>query len=128
MPDWNAATAALNAAVADTFDTDTLFAIGRKQGVSVNSERADDPARPQFEFKGSFELLPDGIPLSERPQGDSSSLREAVSHEAVVSAIVTGWAWLPRRKDHILRGAERWEITDLKDDGSPRKVYYLNRA
>lgn len=128
MPDWAAAAAVLDAAVAGTFDADTIRALPRREGVSVNAPGAADPDRAEFEFAGSFELAPDALPTSRRPIGDQAGLREPASHQAVVTALAAGWPWMPKRKDHLAFGGVRWSIDDLFDDGSLRRVFYLNRV
>lgn len=128
MLDWNAAMAAMDAAVAGTFDTDAIRALPRRDGAGVNAPRMADPTRAEFDFMGSLEPGPAAMPASQRPAGDPGSARAPVSHEAVVSGLASGWPWMPGRGDHLTARGARWEIADLVEDGSARKVYLVNRV
>lgn len=128
MVGWKAAMAAMDQAVAGAFDEDTLTLQPRRRGTSVNSPGMDDDQRQAFDFLGSFELAPAGLPASRRPAGDPGTYRDPVSHEAVVSAVHASWPWMPIRKDHVTRGGTRWSIDDLVDDGTGRIVLYVNRV
>lgn len=126
--DFRDAMAAMDAAVAETFDADAFRAMPRTAGIGVNAPRGADPLRAEFDFMGSLERGPAVLPVSQRPAGDPGSVRVPVSHEAVVTALASGWPWVPVRLDHLVLGGERWEIVDLIDDGSPRKAFLVNRV
>ena len=128
MVDWNGAMAAMDAAVAETFDVDAFRALPRADGIGVNAPRGPDPLRAEFDFMGTLDRGPAVLPVSQRPAGDPGSVRVPVSHEAVVTALAVNWPWVPKRDDHLTIAGERWEIVDLIDDGSARKTFLVNRV
>lgn len=129
MVDWDGARALLEETVAGVFDTTELDLIPVTQGVSVNSTRQQDPARPVQRVMGSIHLEPPSDRVSRFPLGDPGAGR-TVSYEAVMTARVTDWVWIPKKDDKVIDVAksEAWQVEARESDGSSRIAFYLSRA
>ena len=130
---WDDMLAMADQAVAAFFDTEdfTAAAYMRAAGKSRNDDPVPDPARPSFDFKGSFDLDPslDGFGGSSRASSESLAPRH-VSRTAV-SATVTGWAWRPTKGDVLVRHKDglRYMLAMPADsDGTDRLVFWVNRV
>jgi hypothetical protein len=125
---WETALAAADGAVAGVFDRQLVSIRPKTQGTSVNGPAIDDATRSAFERLVSIEMEPDMLMSSRRPAGDPAAGRQqGVSYEAVMTADVAGWPWLPRRGDMIVDGERKWTVAAVQD-GAGRPAFYLNRA
>lgn len=126
---WNDALATADAAVAATFDTDTVTIVPKSTGRAVNGPAVDDGSRAPFTRMASVERGPVEPGLAERPAGDPGSPHGgAVQYEAVMTATVAGWPYLPQRGDQVTCGNDRYSVASVQDDRSGRPAFYLNRA
>lgn len=126
--DWNAALATADAAVASTFDRTSATMVPRKVGMDVNRAPVADPDRASFVRLVSIERGPTAFPVSERPSGDPASQRQPVQYEAVMTATVVDWPWLPARGDRIEEATHAWTVGAVQNDGTGRPAFFLNRA
>ena len=127
---WSAHLAAADDAAASYFD-ETLCLLQPRApglGVSVNHSEVDDPDRAVFEFLGTIDLEPPADRLTRHMPVDPGTRSGAVSYGAVLTALTTGWPYLPKRGDHVVAGGVTWKIAAKEDDGSNRPAWYLNRA
>lgn len=132
MVDWQSARTALEGAVAGTFDTETFRVYPTAKGASVNSNRVADPDRAGFDFKGSIDFGPAALtPGFSHPatlMTDRERVREMPSHEAVITALSTGWPYPIRVEDQIDWKGARYVVAAIPDDGGRRKAFYVNRT
>lgn len=126
--DWDAASAALDERAAEVFDTQTFRLVPRKAGASVNHGLVSDPDRDAFAFAGTLEFNPPGIASERRMAADPSGRQQAIFFEAVITALTSGWPWLPRRDDLIEHGGEVYRVMGIDADGSPRRAIHVNRG
>lgn len=126
--DWDDAAPILDAAVAETFDTATFTVVPLREGASVNHPKMPDGTRAGFDFVGSIDIGPPVVGNRPNLSADPVIEREGVAYEAVVTALDTGWPYVPRRGDQLEHDGVSWSIADLGRDGTPRRVLYVNRA
>lgn len=136
--DWNGALAAADATVAGVFDRQVVQVRAKSRGFGVNSAAGDDPERAAFVRAVSIELEPQGFPTAQRHGADPASQRNQVFHEAVMTAHVADWPWLPLVGDMVVPGAvvsgdfvpgaEKFVVASVQDDPTGRPAFYLNRA
>ncbi|NTF87500.1 hypothetical protein G6L46_10225 [Agrobacterium rhizogenes] len=128
--DWDAALANMEAVCADVFDTTPCRIIGRVVSQSVNHRRQDDPARPAFDFLGTFELEPPSTKiwrhLSPDP-GDMGNRSDTVSYDALLTAHTGAWPWIAERGDLVEVSGQRWKIAAISQDGTVRPAFFLVR-
>ena len=126
--DWNAASATLDERVAEAFDIQTFRVVPRTAGTSVNHGLVADTDRVAFEFRGTLELNPPGIASERRMATDPSGRQQSIFFVGVITALTTGWAYLPRRDDLIEHGAEVYRVMGIDADGSARRAIHVNRG
>jgi len=127
MYDWQAALRLTDETVQATFDDVACTMKPRSAGVGVNHGRQDDPSRAPFPFSGSIDLQPSGDLLARNRSGDPSAGKANPYFDAVLTALVTGWTWLPRKGDHVVTDGVTWIIMAEATDGGERRAWYLNR-
>ncbi|WP_421359996.1 hypothetical protein [Agrobacterium rosae] len=97
-------------------------------GRTVNHKSMHDPDREPFDFLGTIDLEPPADRISRHMSADGGVRSGAISYDAVLTALVKDWPYIPRRDDLILAGDKKWKIAAKEDDGSGRPAWYLNRA
>ncbi len=129
MVDWDEARLLLEQSVAEVFDTTELELIPMVKGVSVNSARQLDTSRQMLRVMGTIHLEPPSDRVSRYSPADPGSGR-TVSYEAVMTGLVTGWAWQPKTDDQVrvVATGEVWKVEAIERDGSGRPAFYLSRA
>lgn len=132
MIDWDAASAALESTVAEVFDTQSFRVFPTAKGASVNDTRVPDPSRSGFEFKGSIHfgpapLLP-GFSHPSTLMTDRDRIREAPSHEAVITALSTQWPEPVKVDDQVEWKGARYIIAANPVDGGKRLALFVNRT
>lgn len=130
MPDWGAAKAMLEDAVADVFDGTLCEMLPKTDGLSVNHPPQADTTRSVFEFKGTIHLEPPSDIVARFPAGDPGTRSGAVSYEAVLSANVSAWPWFPRFKDMVREKVSGlvYRVEAIERDGSSRPAIYLSKV
>ena len=129
--DWDTAAAFTERAVAAVFDTVACQMVpmtlphGGRDG---NARPVADGAREGFGFLATLDLEPSQDSIPRHLTADPGVNGMQVAYDAVVTALVTGWPWLPRRGDRIGVGAVLYEIKLERVDGSPRRAFYVNRV
>lgn len=126
--DWIAAKARTFAIAADVFDKDEASLMPMTRGRDVNGTVVVDTARAGFGFLASIDLQPSNDALPRHASADPRARGNSVAYDAVLTALVHDWPWIPIRHDRIVIGAETFEIMAEEKDGSPRRAYYLNRV
>lgn len=128
MIDWDQAAAFTYAATSAVFDTVQARIKPRSAGLDVNSRPVADTTRAEFDFLCKFDIGPSQDVVARHRPADPAINTPAVSYDAVLTAMVDGWPYLPDRGDHVLVSGVSWEIKAAEDDGSPRRAYYMNRV
>ena len=126
MVDWQAARAFTEAACAEIFDVTLCRLVGRSAGSTMNHKEQDDPSRVPFDFLGSIDLEPSGDMIRRYPSADPQTGSSVVSYEAVLSAHVGLWPWLPKIGDHVVTANKTWRIEASRKDGSSRPAWFLS--
>jgi len=127
MHDWQAALQRLDETVQATFDDVACTMKPRAAGVGVNHGRQDDPSRVPFGFFGSIDLQPSGDLMARNRSADPSTGKANPYFDAVLTALVTAWPWLPRKDDHVIADGVTWKIMAEATDGGDRRAWYINR-
>ncbi len=128
MVDWEAARAFTEAACAATFDTKPCRLIARRPGATVNHKEEDDPSRPAFDCMASIDLEPTSDIIRRYPSSDPQSGNGPVSYDAVVTAHIGEWPWLPKMGDQILIVGRRWRVDASRKDGSSRPAWFVSEV
>lgn len=128
MIDWQAARAFTETACAETFDYTDCILIPMSSGLTVNHKPGPDPDRAPFPFVGSIDLDPPSDRISRHLSNDPGSKGNTVSYDAVLSAHVGTWPYLPRRGDHVQSGTNTYKIAASEQDGASRPAWYLTRV
>lgn len=131
--DWTAAEAALETAAASVFDRTAVRILPRKEAASVNQARVADPDRAAFDALTTIELGAPTMPAGSRMSADPSARGALVQFEAVMTAHVAGWPYVPVRFDRVVERPDTdfavvYEIVNVDRDGSSRPAFYLNRT
>lgn len=127
MVDWALARLRTEEKTAEIFDV-TLFTVQpQSDGLGPSHPRGDDPNRAPFEFLGTLDEQPSGDLLARHRASDPESLASNPYFEAVITAVTTGWAYMPRKLDFILRGSDTWLVMASARDGGNRRAFYVNR-
>jgi hypothetical protein len=128
--DWNSAAAVLESAAAATFDRLAVTIQPRKEGVSVNQPRLADPSRAPFDALVTIETNPPSMTSGSRYGADPSLRAMPVTFEAVMTANVALWPYVPGLCDRVREAlsGKSWDIANLDRDGTDRAVFYLNRS
>ena len=129
---WDRYLAQADQAVATFFDTETFTASAymRGAGKSRNDDPVPDPTKPDFAFKGSFELDPSINAFGGATRSSADDVAPRHVSEALVTALVTGMAWRPAAGDRLVRNVDgRSYVISLVDgDGTDRVVFHVNRG
>lgn len=130
MIDWKTARAFTEEACAEIFDYTELTLHPRKAGLTSNHPDADDPDRVPFDFKGTIDLEPPSDRLPLHQSSDVGVRNGTVSYDAVLTARISDWPYLPRRNDLVgpMGGTPKWKIAAKEEDGSARPAWYLIKA
>jgi len=130
MVDWEAARAFTQEACAGVFDYTPCRLQPRRQGLTANHAAADDPTRSPFEFKGTIDLEPPSDRIPRHFSVDTGVKNGTVSYDAVLTAHVGSWPYLPERSDCVtdLLTGLTWKIVAKEQDGTLRPAWYLTRA
>lgn len=124
---WKNDLAATDALVARYFDEVACTLNPRIGGAGVNHARQDDPDRESFDFMGSIDEQPSGDLMARHRTGDPGSAKSNPYFDAVLTALVSGWPWLPRKDDHVVTSDATWRIAAAAADGTDRQAWYLVR-
>lgn len=126
--DWDSAAAAMDTSVAAVFDKVAVTFEPKTKGFDVNAARAsEDPNRAPFTRLCSVEREPATMPVSSRPAGDPGVPRDPIQYDAVITAHVAGWPYLPVRGDHAVVGSMRYVIAAVRSDAG-RPAFLVNKA
>lgn len=125
---WNDDLAMTDAIVAGYFDGDACTLLPRAGGVGVNHRRQDDSEREAFSFMGSIDQQPSGDLMARYRSGDPTSGKTNPYFDAVLTALVSAWPWVPRKDDHVLCNGVTWAIMAEATDGSARHAWYINKV
>lgn len=134
MVDWSQSLDVMDGVVAQTFDLDACVYQPRIR-IDVNAPAGPDPARAAFPFMGTTETDPQRFDMANgRRESPDARLRH-VGAEIVLTALVSGWPFEPRRGDAVeslgaVGGAveQVYSISEIHRDGTARAAFYLNKA
>lgn len=126
--DWGSAEAALETAAASVFDRQAVRILPRREGASVNQPRIADTSRAEFDAVATIEAGVAALPAAGRFSGDPSARAMPVTFEAVMTAHVAAWPYVPVRGDRVVAGARTFDIVNVDRDGSARPAFFLNAA
>ena len=126
---WDANLAEADAVAAAYFDTIAFRLVPMREGVGPNAPRRAEEDRAVFDFMGSLDLNPPAVQSGFQQQAGGAG-REGVQHEAVITAMATGWAWLPRALDRIegLADGQAWQVAARPRNDHGRIVIAVARA
>lgn len=121
--------AAADAAAAGTFDVPGFTAVAlMRAGLAVNAGEIPDPSRPTFDFAGTLDSAPEFTAFADgnRPTASDRQVRQI--SRICLSALSTGWPWVPRQGDHIRTATALYRLAASPDtDGTARIVMWLTR-
>lgn len=127
--DWENAESQLDEACASVFDVTLCRLQPKKRGQSVNHATVfDDLARPVFDFMGTIDLEPPADRITRHLSPDPGIKNGTVSYDAVLTAHVGDWRYLPKRDDVISTESAVWTIVAAQRDGSVRHAFYLRKG
>ncbi|MAY63995.1 MAG: hypothetical protein CML29_17465 [Rhizobiales bacterium] len=124
---WEELERRLDEDAAALFDTVEFTVKPRTDGATVNHRPGPDDTRAEFPFEGSIEFNPP-MTRGATPDQASGAYEGVNSFDAVVTAHDDGWAYVPRRRDHLATHDATYEVGAIHRDGSNRRVFYVNRA
>lgn len=125
---WNDDFAAAEQAVADYFDEVALSLQPMKVGLTVNHPAGSDPDRDQFDFLGSIDLEPPSDRIARHLSSDTGIRNGTVSYDAVLTAHIGAWPYIPKRGDFVSAPGQLWKIEAKEEDGGLRPAWYLSRV
>jgi hypothetical protein len=126
--DWEGARIFTQEACAEIFDYTGCRLQPRISGVTVNHATAADPGREAFDFTGSIDLEPPADRIPRHLSSDTGIRNGTVSYDAVLTAHVADWPYLPRRGDFVVAAGKTWKIEAKEEDGGLRPAWYLSRV
>ncbi|NTF32309.1 hypothetical protein [Rhizobium skierniewicense] len=128
MVDWQAARAFTEAACAKIFDYTPCRLVARTTGPTVNHLEQDDPTRAAFDFLGTIDLEATTEMIRRYPSADPNSGNGVVSYDAVLSADINSWPWLPSIGDRVVTASKTWRVEASRKDGSSRPAWFLSEV
>ncbi|MBB3771531.1 hypothetical protein FHS55_002130 [Angulomicrobium tetraedrale] len=126
---WDDDLARGDAAVAGYFDTGSFTAIPMcKPGLAVNASADEaDPTRESFVFAGSLEFGPEMSAMTGARTAGAQDRNVRQVFRACLTALATGWPWVPRQGDRIEAGTTLYLVAaNAERDGTGRLVFWLN--
>ena len=129
--DWNEAAAFTRQAVSDVFDTTAcrlVPMVAPHSGRDLNARPVADAARAEFDFLALLDLEPSQDAIPRHLPADPGTHGAMVAYDAVITCLVDAWPYLPRRGDRVQVGTVLYDIKLDRQDGSPRRAYYLDRV
>jgi len=132
---WETAASQMDAIVSAVFDTTSCRAKPMTSGLNVNQKAAHDTTRAQFDFTCTLDLGPSQDAIPRHLPSDTGVRGTMVSYDAVITADVSAWPWLPVKGDRfvvlatgtVIAVGSEFEITAGEEDGTSRRAFYLNR-
>lgn len=126
MVHWSEAASARQAAVETYFDRTacTLQPMTRANG--PNGDLSEDGSRAAFTFKATVDLEPQSEVIAGQKGIDPSVSYLSAAYDAMVSAYVDKWPYLPRRDDIITANGVSYCVVVSRKDGSNRRSFLLN--
>lgn len=125
---WDENLAAADLAVADYFDQGACTLLPTAPGPTANYKRGPDPNRQPFDFLATIELEPPSDRIARHLSSDTGIRNGTVSYDAVMTALISSWPYLPQRDDQVaVDGVAAWKIVAKEQDGSLRPAWYLAR-
>ncbi|OYX85629.1 MAG: hypothetical protein B7X99_10095 [Rhizobiales bacterium 17-65-6] len=123
------ALAAADSAAAGFFDMPgfTALPMARPERAS-NAPLMPDTSREAFGFSGSLDIAPEftAFTTGNRPTAADRQVRQI--SRICLSALSTGWPWVPREGDRIRTATALYALAASPDtDGTARIVMWLNR-
>ena len=126
MVHWSKAAEARQAAVETFFDrvSCTLQPMTRANG--PNGGLSEDGSRAAFDFKATLDLEPGSEVIAGQKGIDPSVSYLSAAYDALISAYVDRWPYLPRRDDIITANGVSYSIVVSRKDGSNRRSFLVN--
>jgi hypothetical protein len=128
---WDDAAAFTEDVTAAFFDTTAgrlIPMVAPLGGRDVNARPIPDAGRVEFDFLAMLDLEPSQDSIPRHLPADPGITGLMVAYDACVTGLVTAWPYLPKRGDRVMIGSDLYEIKLERQDGSPRRAYYLNRV
>lgn len=128
MVHWSKAAEARQAAVETFFDRTscTLQPMTRANG--PNKGLSADGSRAEFTFMATVDLEPQAEVIAGQKGIDPSVSYLSAAYDALVSAYVDKFPYLPRRDDVMVIGSTAYSVTASRKDGSNRRAWMLNEV
>lgn len=106
----------------------TLVPLARAAG--PNGPLSPDTARTGFDFDATLDLEPQSAVIAGERGLDPSlpGSMSSIACDALLSAYVTGWPYLPKREDHVVANGVTYSIAMARKDGTDRRSWYLNEV
>lgn len=125
----------MDGVISDVFDTTSCRAKPRTSGLNVNEKPGPDTGRAEFDFRCTLDLGPSQDAIPRHLPSDTGVRGTMVSYDAVITADVSAWPWLPVKGDRflvlvtgtVIAVGTELEITAGEEDGTSRRAFYLNR-
>lgn len=129
---WDDMLRTADQAVASFFDEDLFLAqdFHRPARTSPNAPLVTNTANQAFEFRGSIDFEPsiNAFGGATRSSSDDAGPRHVT--QICISALTTGWPWLPQTGDRLTRAKDGspYTIAAVDTDGTDRIVFWVNRG
>ena len=121
--------AAADGAVAGYFDEPGFTAVPMARPArAVNAGEVPDETRTAFDFAGTLDTAPEftAFASGNRPTATDRQVRQI--SRICLSALTTGWPWIPRQGDRIRTASALYMLAASPDtDGTARIVMWLKR-
>ena len=122
--------AAADDAVAGYFDEPGFTAVPMARPArAVNAGEVPDETRAAFHFAGTLDTAPEftAFASGNRPTAADRQVRQI--SRICLSALSTGWPWIPRQGDRIRTASALYMLAASPDtDGTARIVMWLNKV
>lgn len=125
----------MDGVISAVFDTTSCRAKPMTLGLNVNQKPGPDAGRAEFDFLCTLDLGPSQDAIPRHLPTDTGVRGTMVSYDAVITADVSAWPWVPKKGDRfmvmvtgtVVDVGSEFEITAGEEDGTSRRAFYLNR-
>jgi hypothetical protein len=136
MVDWDRTADMTRRATSAVFDTFSCRMIPMTRGLDLNRPAAPDGARQAFDFAALLDKGPSQDAIPRHLPADPGARGTMVSYDTVMTALVGGWPWLPKKGDRVrvlvakglFAAGSEFEFMAGEEDGSERRAFYLNQV
>lgn len=121
--------ATTDAAAAGYFDVPGFTAVAMmRPPLAVNAGEMPDPSREAFDFAATLDTAPEFTAFADGNKPTATDRQVRQISRICLSALSTGWPWIPRQGDHIRTATALYRLAASPDtDGTARLVMWLTR-